>query len=119
MKNTCKNYSETRLINGEYFTYFPNKPQKAVEFTRWNYSNIWNAYERPSWDKEKIWNNWYSWFNDCIRKYGYKRIDDFQMFIRSRNTFQFTISANIIDSETGECLVLDITASHNYCYPVK
>ena len=104
---------KTEVINGEVFEV--SKPRKykpvMVVPSRWNYSSIYEAYDRPSVYKVGIWQDWcdftYHVADDCHYTFG-------QPWITSRNTFAFTVSFNVYDLETYEWVgVAVITKDHN------
>ena len=72
-------------IGGVVFTLYVNKPaEKKATMKRWDYLNIWYAYERPSQTKVSIWEDWKKWF--------LRNTDSFSIWVSGRNSMQFTIS---------------------------
>lgn len=76
---------------------------------KWGYSNIWNAYDRPSDAKVSIWHEWENWFRRNFDK------DHRDYFISSRNGYFFTIEGKI-KLDDGTAYYLKITAYNNYAY---
>lgn len=99
-------------INGEWFEVIrprKYKPEYAVP-SKWDYLNIYQAYERPSSSKVAIWKYWNSFYGDDVYKFGIP-------FIRSRNCFAFTVVFNVFDNSTYEWIgVAVITKDHNRLY---
>lgn len=101
-------------IYGETFEVI--KPKREVkEFfpTNWDYSDIYEAYERPSRYKVKIWEDW------C--RFG--KADDERYFIgepwiTACNTFKFTVTMNVYDKKNDYAFVgvMVITRDHNRLY---
>ena len=78
--------AKTILINHNHFEY--QKQQISLlgiqqMFDR-AYSDVYSAYEKPSWAKQNIWESWYSFFSD---------FDEARMVVASKNSFTFTIIA--------------------------
>lgn len=99
-------------ISNEWFEVI--KPRKhAVEYAcpgKWDYTDIWQAYETPSRYKVDIWEYWNEFYGDEKYKFGIP-------FISSRNTFAFTVTFNVFDAETLEWIgVAVITRDHNRLY---
>lgn len=92
-------------LNGEPFIL--DKAQAGIKVARGSYSDIYDAYERPSRYKIGIWNEWKRWF---IEHDGY-------CFISSKNCMQFTISGYVYD-ENGDCYECYITKAYNRCWKV-
>lgn len=85
------------------------KPEYACP-GKWDYVNIWQAYDKPSYAKEKIWCYWNNFYGDEHYKFGVP-------FIRSRNCFTFTVVFNVFDAETLEWIgIAVITRDHNRLY---
>lgn len=103
----AKKRYESYNLNGEYFTR-DLKGGKEPQFTMWDYSTIWTAYNNPSQTKENIWTAWQLWF---YRNGG-------ECWVDSRNGFVFTISGTVVDQETGELLGIHITPSKNLCWSI-
>lgn len=99
-------------ISGETFEIIKPRKYKPQYFTpsRWDYMNIWQAYEKPSYAKECIWNYWNSFMGDEVYKFGIP-------VITSRNCFAFSITFNVFDAQTLEWLgIAHITRDHNRLY---
>lgn len=73
------------------------------------YHTIWEAYDRPSYAKEKA-------YEDCVAKA--ERLGATEWAIPTRNTFQFTFSAIYPDAETGELRMMYETARKSYDFPI-
>ena len=90
---------------------------KMTKFQRGLYENhqrarfhtIWEAYEKPSYAKEKA-------YHDCVRKAEEKGA--YEWAIPSRNTFQFSFSAIYPDKETGELRMMYETACNSYDFAI-
>ena len=70
------------------------------------YSNIYEAYERPSIYKVRIWEEW----EEELRPYY------LSIYIPSRNGFQFTIAGELILPTTGEIVPYYITKTRQEIY---
>lgn len=103
----AKKRYESYKLNGKYFTR-DLKGGTEPQFTTWDYSCIWSAYERPSQTKIAIWEDWADWFYS----------NNGRCWVDSRNGFVFTISGTVVDQETGELLGVHITPSYNYCWSI-
>ena len=104
--------AKTIKIRNEYFEVIKSRKYKveAIEPNARNYSDIWSAYVKPSYEKVRIWNYWDNFFGDETYKFGLP-------LITGKNTFMFTISFNVFDAKTLEWLgVAVITANHNRLY---
>ena len=100
---------KTIKIRNEYFEVI--KPRKykpvAISPNAWNYSDIWSAYDKPSYEKVRIWNYWDNFFGDEMYKFGLP-------LITSKTHQFFTISFNVFDAKTSNWVgVAVITANHN------
>lgn len=63
------------------------------------YSNIYDAYDRPSQTKIEIWDDWKKWFDNIHNiEQSHKSYSGF-MFIYSRCTTNFTIVFNAVKGE--------------------
>lgn len=99
-------------ICNEWFEIIKPRKYKPTYATpgKYDYMNIWQAYEKPSYAKECIWNYWADFYGDETYKFGIP-------FISSRNSFAFTITFNVFDAETLEWIgVAVITKEHNRLY---
>ena len=72
-------------------------------FNRSDWRNIWQAYNRPSYNKEKAWARCEE---ICKDHNGYN------LKVISRNTFVFTAGFESVDLETGVCLFTLITPNY-------
>ena len=85
------------------------KPQYACP-GKWDYADIWHAYNKPSKYKVDIWEYWNNFFGDNQYKFG-------TPFITSRNCFAFTVVFNVFNAETLEWIgIAVITRDHNRLY---
>lgn len=74
----------------------------------WTYRNIWDAYEKPSYAKEKAWH----YCRELCADMG-----GFDLLILSRNTFQFSAVFKFTDDETGELCYAYITRDYDrFCH---
>lgn len=78
-------------------------------YKRSSYHTIWDAYEKPSYEKEKA----YEW---CVNKAKY--MGAIEWGIPTKNTFQFTFAFIYPDSETGELRMGYETATNSYDFPL-
>lgn len=73
------------------------------------YTNIYNAYNRPSDTKVSIWEGWLLWFHEnggtCV--------------VSSKNCNFFTIEGFVTDNETGKRYFAYITHANNRLYEVQ
>lgn len=106
---------ETVDLNGVTFEY-DTKGGKKPEFTKWDYKDIYSAYDRPSYIKQDIWHEWTNWIHNISWRTGDYENND--IWIVSKNAFQFTISGTVINEKTGEILGIHITKAHNYCWSI-
>lgn len=74
------------LTNVAYWETLPHAPR-----------TIWDAYEKPSYNKERIYNDWKEWLNE------YK---DFRIVSHNCNFFSIAV--------VTDTYILYITKSHNY-----
>lgn len=75
------------------------------------YSNIFEAYGRPSQTKVEIWDDWKEWFNNIRNiEQSHKTYSVF-IFIYSRCTSNFTIVFNAVKGERN--IFGYITKDHN------
>lgn len=86
-------------LNGKAFEI--SAKASDVYFT---YTNIWSAYENPSFEKEKVWNEWVRWGTDIGA----------WLAVESKNTSTFTISGMVMID--GVRRTFKITPSHNYIW---
>ena len=97
-------YSNHYRLGNEIFT-ICKKPENMIGI-HYSYSNIREAYDRPSIRKVRIWEDWVeelSQFSDSI-------------YIPSRNGFQFTIGGELIHPTTGEVVPFYITKTGQEIY---
>ena len=89
---------KTLIINGRVFEECRNAYKEIY------YNSLYDAYTKPSYRKESIFEDWKDWTHICNRctRYG----------IHSRNSQFFTITGTII--EGGEMYDFTITPVHNY-----
>ena len=107
-----------RVINlyGEDFeVIFPRDVVEPITPSMWDYTDIYQAYDRPSVYKVEIWNYW------C--EFGDRGTDPDAAYyfccpvITSRNCFKFTVCFNVYDVDTMEFVgVAVITRDHNRLY---
>lgn len=105
---------KTQIINGELFEIIKPRKYKPefVKPNKWDYLEIYEAYETPSKYKVDIWREWVEFCNTCAEIY---RFDT--PFISSRNTWNFAITVNVFDANTLEWVgVAHITKDHNRIY---
>lgn len=99
-------------INGEWFEVIrprKNKPEYAVP-SSWDYTDIYQAYVKPSVYKVDIWNYWNHFYGDKVYSFGVP-------FISGRNCMTFTVTFNVFDNSTYEWIgVAIITKDHNRLY---
>ena len=76
---------------------------------RAEYHTIWEAYERPSYEKEKA----YHW---CVEKA--QSLGAIEWAIPGHNTWQFSFSAIYPDKETGELRMMYETARNSYDFAI-
>lgn len=73
----------------------------------WNYSSIWDAYNKPSYTKECIWCDWKTYF---------QQLGADEIVVDSRNCYKFTIKSKFqaIDSDgVLHSYIATITDLHN------
>lgn len=78
------------------------------------YKSVYDVYGRCSVAKQRIWDSWAKWFNECnSHMYG----------VTSHNCHFFSIAGCVtwIDEETGEAVeyYLKITPAHNFAWRVE
>lgn len=88
-------------LYGETFeVVFPRDEVQSITPGMWDYTDIYQAYERPSCHKVSIWNYW--------REFGLRGSDPDAPYyfgypvITSRNCFMFTVCFNVYDVDTME-----------------
>ena len=106
-------------INNEVFEVIKPRKREVVPVYpgKWDYTNIYKAYERPSIYKVQVWQYW------CEFSAGTDG-EPFIVgmpFISSRNTFAFTVTANVYqhDVVNNTCTfagVMVVTRDHNRIY---
>lgn len=98
-------------IGGECFEVI--KPRKhevmPVYPTKWDYTDIMQAYVKPSVYKQRIWDYWRSFMGDDTYRFG-------NPFISSRNCFSFTVVFNVYGEKWDFVGVACITKDHNRLY---
>lgn len=80
-----------------------NERTAKANITAWKrseYRNIWQAYERPSYNKEKAWHR----CEEIAHSMG-----GYNLKVVSKNTFVFTAGFESVDPETGVLLYTHIT----------
>ena len=88
----------------------------------YKYSDIYDAYKRPSEAKVSVWNEWVSWARDVNTFDGTYEVHDLR--IGSATCFMFTVLATIREfavDEIGNRLpvatyLMVVTKYHNYLY---
>ena len=100
-------------IYGEDFEVIKPRKREVVPVypTKWDYMDIYDAYDRPSVYKVEIWEYW--------RKFGLKDDERYHIglpFIRSRNCQTFTVTMNAYDIDGKFIGVMVITRDHNRLY---
>lgn len=79
----------------------------AYGHPQYTYRSIWEAYENPSWNKQKAWN----YCKELCNK-----LNGFDLVISSRNTFSFSAVFSFNDPETGVLCYAYITKDYDrYC----
>ena len=89
---------------------------------RYTYSDIYNAYQKPSEAKVSIWNEWVSWAKDVNTFDDTYEVHDLR--IGSANCFVFTVVAIIREFDEDEIgphlpvatYIMRATKYHNYLY---
>lgn len=98
-------------IDGEWFEVI--KPRKRVVVpvypTQWDYTDIMQAYDKPSEYKKDVWNYWHDFMGGDGYRFGCP-------FISSRNCFTFTVMFNVYDENFEFVGVARITRDHNRLY---
>lgn len=75
------------------------------------YRSIYDAYKRPSHAKVKAWETWQEWYRTLPAELGGHDVEKYGMFVSSRCTSNFTISAKLTKGE--RLIYLFITKDHN------
>lgn len=96
---------KTVKIGNEVFEVI--KKRGGVPRLNTRYSNIYSAYESPSYSKVNIWHYW----NNFAYEYGLS-----SAFITGNNCQTFTINFELENPETGEAGLAVITKAHNRLY---
>ena len=97
-------------ISGEYFEVVKlRKRVTPVYPTQWDYTDIMQAYAKPSIYKQRVWNYWRSFMGDNTHRFGCP-------FISSRNCFAFTVEFNVYDEDFNFIGVAHVTREHNRLY---
>lgn len=106
---------KTLQMYGETFEVIhPRRKVSEVYPTMWDYTDIYQAYQRPSDAKVSIWEYWYQ-FGD----YAGKPFDTYHIgvpFISSRNGWAFTVEFNVYDADYNFIGYAHITRDHNRLY---
>lgn len=103
-------------IYGETFEVI--KPRKCevceVYPTQWDYTSIYQAYQKPSDAKVAIWDYWYHFGQqDDVNERYHIGVP----FITGRSCHAFTVSMNVYDIDTHAFVgVMVITRDHNRLY---
>lgn len=95
-------------LNGVTFTLDKNNPIPYETNLR-GYTNIYDAYNRPSVTKKAIWEEWLLWFDE----------NDGTLVISSKNCNFFSIEGYVTDKETGKRYFAYITHANNRLYEVQ
>lgn len=101
-----KRYAEV-MINGVQFTLDKDNPIPYETILR-GYTNIYDAYKRPSSAKASIWESWLLWFHE----------NDGHCVVASKNSHFFTIEGYVTDNDTGKRYFTRITRVNHYLYEV-
>lgn len=109
--------TKTRQLNigGETFKVvrskkYPMTVRRSVVLLSHGYNDIHDAYERPSYYKERIFEDWtrFAEVNGLMN-----------LTILSRNTFQFTLGAIYVSPENqSEQYFIYVTAKKQEAYPI-
>ena len=104
LKKQERYYSNHYRLGNNIFTIC----KKSENFSGFygGYSNIWEAYERPSVYKVRIWEEW----EKELRPYY------LSIYIPSCNGFQFTIGGELVLPTTGEVVPYYITKTRQEIY---
>ena len=98
IENTARRDQNIARQNAEY----------AYRNRRWTYTDIYDAYSRPSREKIRAWEYCQTLCAD---------VGGWDLIISSRNTFRFSAVFKFEDPETGALCYGYITADYNrYCY---
>lgn len=95
-------------INNEVFILDKHNPIPYETNLR-GYTNIYDAYNRPSDTKVGIWESWLLWFHE----------NDGTLVIALKNCNFFTIEGYVTDKETGKRYFANITYAKNRLYEVQ
>ena len=95
-------------INGVRFTLDKKNPIPRAHII-YGYTDIYDAYKRPSRTKIAIWKDWVNWF---YQNNGY-------CSITSKNCNFFTVQGFVRDSETNKLYFASITYANQYLYEVE
>lgn len=95
-------------INGVTFTLDKKNPVPCEHILH-GYSNIHEAYERPSETKISIWEGWRDWFY----------MNDGECVISSKNCNFFTVEGWVKDEETNKEYFAVITYANHRLYEVQ
>ena len=63
---------------------------------RFGYTSVYSAYGRCSEAKQEIWEYWRDWLWRVGNAYGFGGFGDWEMWVSSRNTCQFTIGGKMV-----------------------
>ena len=97
--------SKTITINGVDFQVIRSKTASTLYLSRYAGRTVYDCYERPSYSKTYIYNNWLEWATNA-------GVEDFG--VRGYNGFQFTLQGKIVID--GNTYVLYITKTSNKAY---
>lgn len=97
-------YSNHYRLGNNIFTICKKRGKRL--YTGYAYSNIYDAYERPSIYKIRIWEKWEEDLKDF----------SISMYITSWNTFQFSIAGELVLPTTGEVVPYYITKTRQEIY---
>lgn len=107
MIKDARRYATVEL-NGVWFTLDKKNPIPYETNLR-GYTNIFDAYNRPSGAKVSIWESWLLWFHE----------NDGHCTVASKNCNFFTIEGYITDKETGKRYFAVITHANHRLYAVE
>lgn len=97
-------YSNHYRLGNEIFK-ICKKPENMIGI-HYGYSNIYDAYDRPSIYKVRIWEDWV----EELSKFSAS------IYIPSRNGFQFSIDGELVLPTTGEIVPYYITKTRQEIY---
>ena len=101
-QETLKMYGETFIVHrGEVKEVYPQL---------WDYTDIYQAYKKPSDSKIAVWNYWFNFGLPEDKKEPY-RIGI--PFISSRNCFSFVVVANVYTHDHTFVGIMKITKDYN------